>query len=191
MKFMFRTLAATALVVLAGGVSLGATASSSSIGKKPAATFRQGHPEVPIVGRPVPGAPNAGVVHTPTAAAAQKKAGAAATPEKGGAAAAAQKEAAPAGSMPTQKAPAGAMPTQKASAVGATAAIPAARSPAALSKTSAVPIIRPPAAAAHEGVLSGTGVKHPPSSLATLGGAEKPGKGTASLSGTHMLPKTR
>ena len=77
MKFLLRTLAATALMVLAADVCLGATARSSLISKKQEAAIRLAHPQAPRGGR-LNRAPRNTAVHTATAADAQKAGAAAA-----------------------------------------------------------------------------------------------------------------
>jgi hypothetical protein len=76
-KFMLRTLAATALIMLAADVCLGATARSSLISKKQEAAIRLTHPQAPRGGR-LNRAPRNTAVHMATAADAQKAGAAAA-----------------------------------------------------------------------------------------------------------------
>jgi hypothetical protein len=78
LKFMLCTLAATALVVLAADVCLGATAGASLINKKQAAAIRLAHPQDPRGGR-LNIAPRNNAVHSATAADAQKAGARAAT----------------------------------------------------------------------------------------------------------------
>jgi hypothetical protein len=77
-KFLLRTLAATALMVLAADVCLGATARSNLISKKQEAAIRLAHPQAPRGGAPLNRAPRNTAVRTAPAMDAQK-AGAAAS----------------------------------------------------------------------------------------------------------------
>ena len=70
-KFMLRTLAASALMVLAADVCFAATAGSSVIGKKQAAAIRLAHPQAPRGGARLNSAPRNGAARTATAADAQ------------------------------------------------------------------------------------------------------------------------
>jgi hypothetical protein len=160
-KFMLRTLAATALLVLAANVCFAATAGSSMIGKKQAAAIRLAHPQAPRGGARLNRAPRNTAVHTATAADAQKAGAAAAV-----------------------------VPTRNASIVNVTAAIPAVpAAPAAALRAPAFSVKPPPVAAAHDAVISGIGVKHATSTLAALGGAATGSKGTAVVNGTNVRPK--
>ncbi len=171
MKFMLRTLAATALMVLAADVCLGATARSSLISKKQEAAIRLTHPQAPRGGARLNRAPRNGAARTATAADAQKAGtGTVAGPGTGAGAAA--------------------VTTRNASIVGATAVAPAAiAAPAAALRGPAFSVKPPPVAAAHDAVISGIGVKHATSTLAALGGAATGSKGTAAVNGTNVRPK--
>ena len=161
MKFMLRTLAATALMVLAADVCLGATARSSLISKKQEAAIRLTHPQAPRGGAWLNRAPRNTAVRTAPAADAQKAGAAAAV-----------------------------VPTRNASIVNVTAAIPAVpAAPAAALRAPVFRIMPPPIAAAHDAVISGIGVKHATSTLAALGGAATGSKGTAVVNGTNVRPK--
>jgi hypothetical protein len=166
---MLRTLAATALMVLAADVCLGATARSSLISKKQEAAIRLTHPQAPRGGRHN-SVPRNGAARTATAADAQK----AGTGTGAGAGAGAGTGAA-------------AVTTRNASIVGATAVAPAAI--AAALRAPAFSVNPPPVAAAHDAVISGIGVKHATSTLAALGGAATGSKGTAVVNGTNVRPK--
>jgi hypothetical protein len=168
-KFMLRTLAATALMVLAADVCLGATARSSLISKKQEAAIRLTHPQAPRGGRHNSVLRN-GAARTATAADAQK----AGTGTGAGAGAGTGTGAA-------------AVTTRNASIVGATAVAPAAI--AAALRAPAFSVKPPPVAAAHDAVISGIGVKHATSTLAALGGAATGSKGTAVVNGTNVRPK--
>ena len=160
MKFMLRTLAATALMVLAADVCLGATARSSLISKKQEAAIRLTHPQAPRGGARLNRAPRNGAARTATAADAQK-AGAAAS----------------------------VVPMRNASIVNVTAAIPAVPADHAALRAPVFRVTPPPIAAAHDAVISGIGVKHATSTLAALGGATTGSKGTAVVNGTNVRPK--
>jgi hypothetical protein len=140
-KFMLRTLAATALMVLAADVCHGATPTHSSLtSKQLKAAIRQAqHPQAPK-GRQLKWAPRNNAVRTAPAMDAQK-AGIAAT----------------------------AVPTRNTSIVSATAAVPVAPAHALAPAFHAKPL--PPGAAIHDAVISGTGFKHSTSTLASVGGA--------------------
>jgi len=159
-KFMLRTLAATALMVLAADVCLGATARSSLISKKQEAAIRLTHPQAPRGGARLNRAPRNGAARTATAADAQK-AGAAAS----------------------------VVPMRNASIVNVTAAIPAVPADHAALRAPVFRVTPPPIAAAHDAVISGIGVKHATSTLAALGGATTGSKGTAVVNGTNVRPK--
>jgi len=161
-KFMLRTLAATALMVLAANVCLGATAHSSLISKKQEAAIRLAHPKEPRGGRHN-SVPRNGAARTATAADAQK----AGTGTGAGAAA---------------------VTTRNASIVGAMAVAPAAIAAPAL-RAPAFSVKPPPVAAVHDAVISGTNVKHSLSTLASVGGAATGSKGTAVVNGTNVRPK--
>jgi hypothetical protein len=164
---MLRTLAATALMVLAADVCLGATARSSLISKKQEAAIRLTHPQAPRGGRHNSVLRN-GAARTATAVDAQKAGtgtGAGAGTGTGAAA----------------------VTTRNASIVGATAVAPAAI--AAALRAPAFSVKPPPVAAAHDAVISGIGVKHATSTLAALGGAATGSKGTAVVNGTNVRPK--
>ena len=168
MKFLLRTLAATALMVLAADVCLGATARSSLISKKQEAAIRLTHPQAPRGGRHN-SVPRNGAARTATAADAQKAGtgtGAGAGTGAGGVA----------------------VTTRNASIVSATAVAPAAIAAPAL-RAPAFSVKPPPVAAAHDAVISGIGVKHATSTLAALGGAATGSKGTAVVNGTNVRPK--
>ncbi|MGA3342456.1 MAG: hypothetical protein ABSD11_18020 [Methylocella sp.] len=167
MKFMLRTLAATALMVLAANVCLGATAGSSIIGKKQAAAIRLAHPQAPRGGARFNRAPRNGAARTATAADAQK---------------------AGTGTGAGTGAAAAVVPMRNASIVNVTAAIPAVPVGPAL-RAPAFSAKPPPVAAAHDAVISGIGVKHATSTLAALGGAATGSKGTAVVNGTNVRPK--
>jgi hypothetical protein len=160
---MLRTLAATALMVLAADVCLGATARSSLISKKQEAAIRLTHPQAPRGGRHNSVLRN-GAARTATAADAQK----AGTGAGAGAAA---------------------VTTRNASIVGATAVAPAVPADHAALRAPAFSVKPPPVAAAHDAVISGIGVKHATSTLAALGGAATGSKGTAVVNGTNVRPK--
>jgi hypothetical protein len=198
MKFMLRTLAATAIVVLATDAGQGATAGSrlatASSGlhdkKLAEAATRLAHLQLPKGSKPKVASRNR-TAQTPAAADARKGGlAAAAGAKKAGAAAAADAKkgglAAAAGAL--KGGGAATSDAKKAGAAAAArvlAAVPAARVPP--------PVSAPPAlhaAAAREGTLSGTGIKPHPSALAALGGAET-GKSTGLIGGTSMRPKTR
>jgi hypothetical protein len=157
---MLRTLAATALMVLAADVCLGATARSSLISKKQEAAIRLTHPQAPRGGARLNRAPRNGAARTATAADAQK-AGAAAS----------------------------VVPMRNASIVNVTAAIPAVPADHAALRAPVFRVTPPPIAAAHDAVISGIGVKHATSTLAALGGATTGSKGTAVVNGTNVRPK--
>jgi len=159
---MLRTLAATALMVLAADVCLGATARSSLISKKQEAAIRLAHPKEPRGGRHNT-VPRNGAARTATAADAQK-AGAGTG----------------AGAV--------AVTTRNASIVGAMAVAPAAIAAPAL-RAPAFSVKPPPVAAVHDAVISGTNVKHSLSTLASVGGAATGSKGTAVVNGTNVRPK--
>jgi hypothetical protein len=159
-KFMLRTLAATALMVLAADVCLGATARSSLISKKQEAAIRLAHPQAPRGGARLNRAPRNGAARTATAADAQK-AGAAAS----------------------------VVPMRNASIVNVTAAIPAVPADHAALRAPVFRVTPPPIAAAHDAVISGIGVKHATSTLAALGGSATGSKGTAIVNGTNVRPK--
>jgi hypothetical protein len=168
MKFLLRTLAATALMVLAADVCLGATARSSLISKKQEAAIRLTHPQAPRGGRHN-SVPRNGAARTATAADAQKAGtgtGAGAGTGAGGVA----------------------VTTRNASIVGAMAVAPAAIAVPTL-RAPAFSVKQPPVAAAHDAVISGIGVKHATSTLAALGGAATGSKGTAVVNGTNVRPK--
>jgi hypothetical protein len=154
LKFMLRTLAATALVVLAADVCLGATPGARLFNKKPAAAIRLAHPLASKGGR-LNSAPRNNAVRTATA-------------------------------VGVQKAGAGdaAVATRNASSVNATVVAPAATA----SRAPAFRVTPPPGAAAHDGAVSGTGIKHSTSALVALGGATT-GKGAAVINGMRMRPK--
>ena len=163
MKFMLRTLAATALMALAANVCFAATARSSLISKKQEAAIRLTHPQAPRGGRHNSVLRN-GAARTATAADAQK-----------------------AGTGTGAGTGAAAVTTRNASIVGATAVAPAAI--AAALRAPAFSVKPPPVAAAHDAVISGIGVKHATSTLAALGGAATGSKGTAVVNGTNVRPK--
>ena len=175
MKFLLRTLTATALMVLAADVCLGATARSSLISKKQEAAIRLTHPQAPRGGRHN-SVPRNGAARTATAADAQK----AGTGTGTGAVSHAGVDAG-------TGAGAAAVTTRNASIVGATAVAPAAI--AAALRAPAFSVKPPPVAAAHDAVISGIGVKHATSTLAALGGAATGSKGTAVVNGTNVRPK--
>jgi hypothetical protein len=80
--------------------------------------------------------------------------------------------------------------TRNASIVNVTAAIPAVpAAPAAALRAPAFSVTPPPVAAAHDAVISGIGVKHATSTLASIGGAATGSKGTAVVNGTNVRPK--
>ena len=166
MKFLLRTLAATALTVLAANVCLGATARSSLISKKQEAAIRLTHPQAPRGGRHN-SVPRNGAARTATAADAQK---------------------AGTGTDAGTGAGAVAVTTRNASIVGATAVAPAAIAAPAL-RAPAFSVKPPPVAAVHDAVISGTNVKHSLSTLASVGGAATGSKGTAVVNGTNARPK--
>ncbi|MGO9233606.1 MAG: hypothetical protein ACLP4V_05765 [Methylocella sp.] len=170
MKFLLRTLAATALMVLAADVCLGATARSSLISKKQEAAIRLAHPQAPRGARHN-SVPRNGAARTATAADAQKAGTGVGTRVGAGAGAGAP-----------------AVPTRNASIVNVTAAIPAVPAAPAL-RAPAFSVKPPPVAAAHDAVISGIGVKHATSTLAALGGAATGSKGTAVVNGTNVRPK--
>ena len=177
MKFMLRTLAATALMVLAADVCFAATARSSVIGKKQAAAIRLAHPQEPRGGRHN-SVPRNGAARTATAADAQKAGTGAGT----GAVSHAGVDA-------RTGAGAAAVTTRNASIVSATAVTPAAIAAPALRGAPVFSVTPPPIAAAHDAVISGIGVKHATSTLAALGGAATGSKGTAVVNGTNVRPK--
>lgn len=180
MKFLLRTLAATALTVLAADVCLGATARSSLISKKQEAAIRLTHPQAPRGGRHN-SVPRNGAARTATAADAQKASTGAGVGTGAGA-----------GAGAGTGAGAAAVTTRNASIVNVTAAIPAvpaAPASAAALRAPAFSIKPPPIAAAHDAVISGIGVKHATSTLAALGGATTGSKGTAVVNGTNVRPK--
>ena len=166
MKFMLRTLTATALMVLAADVCLGATARSSLISKKQEAAIRLAHPKEPRGGRHN-SVPRNGAARTATAADAQK---------------------AGTGTGAGTGAAAAVVPMRNASIVNVTAAIPAVPVGPAL-RAPAFSAKPPPVAAAHDAVISGIGVKHATSTLASVGGAATGSKGTAVVNGTNVRPK--
>jgi hypothetical protein len=171
MKFILRTLAATAIMVLATDAGLGATAGPRLHDKKLAeAATRLGHLQLPKASKPKVASRNRAAHAT-----------AAAGPRKGGLAAAAQKAGALAAVMPMQHTPA---------VGGLRGAIPATRMLPTVSRPRAFQVKPPPATAAQGGAISGTRIKPHPSALVALGGAET-GKGTALIGGTSMRPKKR
>jgi hypothetical protein len=157
---MLRALAATALMVLAANVCFAATARSSLISKKQEAAIRLAHPQAPRGGARLNRAPRNTAVRTAPSMDAQKAGAAAAV-----------------------------VPMRNASIVGATAAIPAVPADHAALRAPVFRITPPPIAAAHDAVISGIGVKHATSTLATLGGATTGSKGTAVVNGTNVRPK--
>jgi len=163
---MLRTLTATALMVLAADVCLGATARSSLISKKQEAAIRLAHPKEPRGGRHN-SVPRNGAARTATAADAQK---------------------AGTGTGAGTGAAAAVVPMRNASIVNVTAAIPAVPVGPAL-RAPAFSAKPPPVAAAHDAVISGIGVKHATSTLASVGGAATGSKGTAVVNGTNVRPK--
>jgi len=165
-KFLLRTLTATALMVLAADVCLGATARSSLISKKQEAAIRLAHPKEPRGGRHN-SVPRNGAARTATAADAQK---------------------AGTGTDAGTGAGAVAVTTRNASIVGAMAVAPAAIAAPAL-RAPAFSVKPPPVAAVHDAVISGISVKHATSTLAALGGAATGSKGTAVVNGTNVRPK--
>jgi hypothetical protein len=173
-KFMLRTLAATALTVLAADVCLGATARSSLISKKKETAIRLAHPKEPRGGRHN-SVPRNGAARTATAADAQKAG-------TGTGAGVGTGVGAGAGTGAV------AVTTRNASIVGATAVAPAAIAAPAL-RAPAFSIKPPPVAAVHDAVISGTNVKHSLSTLASVGGAATGSKGTAVVNGTNVRPK--
>jgi len=175
-KFLLRTLTATALMVLAADVCLGATARSSLISKKQEAAIRLAHPQAPRGGRHN-NVPRNGAARTATAADAQK----AGTGTGTGAVSHAGVDAG-------TGAGAAAVTTRNTSIVSATAVAPAAIVAPAL-RAPAFSVKPPPVAAAHDAVISGIGVKHATSTLASIGGAATGSKGTAVVNGTNVRPK--
>ncbi|MGA3342784.1 MAG: hypothetical protein ABSD11_19840 [Methylocella sp.] len=176
MKFLLRTLAATALLVLAANVCFAATAARSSlISKKQEAAIRLAHPQAPRGGRHN-NVPRNGAARTATAADAQK----AGTGTGAGVGAVA-------GAGTGVGAGTAAVSTRNASIVSATAAIPAV--PALALRAPVFSVKPPPVAAVHDAVISGIGVKHATSTLAALGGAATGSKGTAVVNGTNVRPK--
>jgi hypothetical protein len=169
---MLRTLAATALMVLAADVCFAATARSSLISKKQEAVIRLTHPQAPRGGRHN-SVPRNGAARTATAADAQKAG--TGTGVRTGVGAGAGVGAA-------------AVTTRNASIVGATAVVPAAIAAPAL-RAPAFSVKPPPVAAAHDAVISGIGVKHATSTLAAIGGAATGSKGTAVVNGANVRPK--
>jgi hypothetical protein len=170
MKFILRTLAATAIVVLATDAGQGATAGSRLHDKKLAeAATRLAHLQLPKASKPKV-ASRYGAAHA-TSAGGTLKGGVAAAAQKGGVAAV----------MPMQHAPATGM---------LRAAAPAPRVLPPVSRPPAFQVKPPPATAAQGGAISGTGIKPHPSALAALGGPQT-GKGTALIGGTSMRPKRR
>ena len=159
MKFMLRTLAATALMALAANVCFAATARSSLISKKQEAAIRLTHPQAPRGGAWLNRAPRNTAVRTAPSMDAQKAGAAAAV-----------------------------VPMRNASIVNVTAAIPAVPADHAALRAPVFRITPPPIAAAHDAVISGTGFKHSLSTLASVGGAAT-GKGTAVINGTSVRPK--
>jgi len=176
-KFLLRTLTATALMVLAADVCLGATARSSLISKKQEAAIRLAHPQAPRGGRHN-SVPRNGAARTATAADAQKAGAGAGT----GAVARA-------GVDVGTGAGAAAVTTRNASIVSTTAVAPAAIAAPALRGAPVFRVTPPPIAAAHDAVISGIGVKHATSTLASVGGAATGSKGTAVVNGTNVRPK--
>ncbi len=177
MKFMLRAIAATALMVLAADVCLGATARSSLISKKQEAAIRLAHPKEPRGGRHN-SVPRNGAARTATAADAQK----AGTGTGTGAVSHAGVDAG-------TGAGAAAVTTRNASIVSATAVAPAAIAAPALRGAPVFRVTPPPIAAIHDAVISGIGVKHATSTLASVGGAATGSKGTAVVNGTNVRPK--
>jgi hypothetical protein len=157
LKFMLRTLIATALMVLAANVCLAATAGSSLTSKQLKAAIRQAqHPQAPK-GRQLKWAPRNNAVRTATAVDTQKAGVAAAV-----------------------------VPMRNASIVNVTAAIPAVPADHAALRAPAFRVMPPPIAAANYGAVSGSSVKHSLSTLASVGGATT-GKGTAIINGTSVV----
>src|SRR5208337_97147 len=157
---MLRTLAATALMVLAADVCLGATARSSLISKKQEAAIRLAHPKEPRGGRHN-SVPRNGAARTATAADAQK-AGTGTGTVSGVGVGTGVGAVAGTGAV--------AVTTRNASIVGAMAVAPAAIAAPAL-RAPAFSVKPPPVAAVHDAVISGTNVKHSLSTLASVGGA--------------------
>jgi hypothetical protein len=176
-KFLLRTLTATALMVLAADVCLGATARSSLISKKQEAAIRLAHPKEPRGGRHN-SVPRNGAARTATAADAQK----AGTGTGTGAVSHAGVDAG-------TGAGAAAVTTRNTSIVSATAVAPAAIAAPALRGAPVFRVTPPPIAAIHDAVISGIGVKHATSTLASVGGAATGSKGTAVVNGTNVRPK--
>ena len=160
MKFLLRTFTATALMVLAADVCLGATARSSLISKKQEAAIRLTHPQAPRGGAWLNRAPRNTAVRTAPSMDAQKAGAAAAV-----------------------------VPMRNASIVNVTAAIPAVPADHAALRAPVFRITPPPVAAVHDAVISGTNVKHSLSTLASVGGAATGSKGTAVVNGTNVRPK--
>jgi hypothetical protein len=215
MKFMLRTLAATAIVVLATDAGQGATAGSrlATASSRPAdvgqgatassklataisrlhdkkvaeAAGRLTHLQLPKVSKPQVASRNRAA--QTLAAADAKKGGvaAAADAKKGGvvAAADAKKVGVDAASDTKKEGVASAADTKKGSAAAAARVLAAV--PAARVPP---PLSAPPGlhAAAHEGALSGASIKPHPSALVALGGAET-GKGAAVINGASVRPK--
>jgi len=175
-KFMLRAIAATALMVLAADVCLGATARSSLISKKQETAIRLAHPKEPRGGRHN-SVPRNGAARTATAADAQKAGTGAGTGTGTGV-----------GAVAGTGAGAVAVTTRNASIVGAMAVAPAAVAAPAL-RAPAFSVKPPPVAAVHDAVISGTNVKHSLSTLASVGGAATGSKGTAVVNGTNVRPK--
>jgi hypothetical protein len=197
MKFMLRTLAATAIVVLGTDAGQGATASSrlatASSGlhdkKLAEAATRLAHLQLPKVSKPKVASGNRTAQTLAAAHARKGDLAAAANAKKAGVAAAADAKkgglAAATGALKGGvAATADAKKGGAAAAARVLAAIPAARV--------TPPVSAPPGlhAAAREGALSGASIKPHPSALVALGGAET-GKGTALIGGTSMRPKKR
>jgi hypothetical protein len=167
LKFLLRTFAITALVVLAADVCHGATPAYSSLtSKQLKAAIRQAqHPQAPKVGR-INKPPKTNTVRTAPAFDAQKA-----------------------------SAVTVALPARNSSIVKATAAVPGAiAAPAPASTTLRAPVshatpLPPPGAVVHDAVISGAIVKSHPSTLVAVGGATTAAnnKGTAVINGTSVV----